>query len=150
MDWGTMFSLVNGGAMVAWVALVFLPRWPALLSGVLYIAVGLLCFVYAVSLIGIVSGLIPAGEGGGGANFTTIEGVRGLFASDGGVTVGWTHYLAFDLFVGLWIARDADAKGINRFIQAPILFATLMAGPLGLFIWLIVREPAARRQGRWT
>ncbi|MEO0908688.1 MAG: abscisic acid-deficient protein Aba4 family protein, partial [Pseudomonadota bacterium] len=37
------------------------------------------------------------------------------------------HYLAFDLFVGLWIARDADAKSISRLVQAPILLATLMA-----------------------
>ncbi len=150
MDWGTVFSLVNAGALIAWIALIFLPRWPALLSGVLYLGIGLLCFVYAIGLIGIISGIIPAGEADAGANFTTIEGVRGIFASDGGLTVGWTHYLAFDLFVGLWIARDADAKRIKRFVQAPILFSTLMAGPLGLFVWLVVREPAARRQGRWT
>ncbi|MEO0908687.1 MAG: abscisic acid-deficient protein Aba4 family protein [Pseudomonadota bacterium] len=74
--------------------------------------------------------------------------MRAIFSSDVGVVIGWTHYLAFDLFVGLWIARDADAKSISRLIQAPILLATLMAGPLGLFVWLIVREPAARKSGR--
>jgi hypothetical protein len=26
---------------------------------------------------------------------------------------------------------------------------TFLAGPLGLIVWLIVREPAARRSGRW-
>jgi len=78
------------------------------------------------------------------------EGVRTLFASDAGVTIGWTHYLAFDLFVGIWIARDGDDKYVSRFIQAPILLATFLAGPLGLGIWLLVREPAARKQGRWT
>ena len=62
----------------------------------------------------------------------------------GGVTVGWTHYLAFDLFIGIWIARDADAKGFARWIQAPILFATFMAGPVGLLVWLIVREHCRR------
>ncbi len=148
MGWAFVFNAVNMLALVGWVALISLPRWPALLSAVLYLGVGLLCVAYATGLIGVVSGLIPNPQGGG-ADFSTIAGVRAIFASDAGVTIGWTHYLAFDLFVGLWIARDGDAKNISRFIQAPILFATLMAGPLGLGIWLLLREPAARRGGRF-
>lgn len=148
MDWAFVFSSVNMLALIGWVALILLPRWPALLSGVLYLGIGLLCLIYATGLIGLISGLIP-NSGGGGADFTTIEGVRAIFASDGGVTIGWTHYLAFDLFVGLWIARDGDAKNISRLVQAPILLATFMAGPLGLLVWLGIREPVARRQGRF-
>jgi hypothetical protein len=148
IDWNAWFSMVNLLALIAWVGLIFLPRWPALLSGVLYLGVGLLCLIYATGLIGLLSGLIPNPQGGG-ADFTTIAGVRSIFASDAGVTIGWTHYLAFDLFVGLWIARDGDAKNISRFLQAPVLFATFMAGPLGLGLWLLIREPAARKQGRF-
>ncbi len=148
MGWAFVFSAVNMLALVGWAALILLPRWPALLSAVLYLGVGLLCVAYATGLIGVVSGLIPNPQGGG-ADFSTIAGVRAIFASDAGVTIGWTHYLAFDLFVGLWIARDGDAKDISRFVQAPILFATLMAGPLGLGLWLLIREPAARKQGRF-
>jgi hypothetical protein len=148
IDWNAWFSMVNLLALIAWVGLILLPRWPALLSGVLYMGVGLLCLIYATGLIGLLSGLIPNPQGGG-ADFTTIAGVRAIFGSDAGVTIGWTHYLAFDLFVGLWIARDGDAKNISRFIQAPILLATFMAGPLGLGLWLLLREPAARRQGRF-
>ena len=148
MGWAAVFGAVNLLALIAWTALILLPRWPALLSAILYLGVGLLCIVYATGLIGVVSGLIP-NPGGGGMDFTTIAGIRALFATDGGVTIGWTHYLAFDLFVGLWIARDGDAKSISRLVQAPVLLATFMAGPLGLGIWLLLREPAARRQGRF-
>lgn len=148
IDWSAWFSMVNLLALIAWTGLILLPRWPALLSGVLYLGVGLLCLIYATGLIGLLSGLIPNPQGGG-ADFTTIEGVRSIFASDAGVTIGWTHYLAFDLFVGLWIARDGDAKNISRLLQAPILLATFMAGPLGLGLWLAIREPAARKQGRF-
>jgi hypothetical protein len=148
IDWGMVFNAVNFLALIAWAALILLPRWPALLSGVLYMGVGLLCLIYAGGLIGVVSGVIPNPDGGG-ADFSTIAGVRAIFGSDAGVTVGWTHYLAFDLFVGLWIARDADAKEVSRLIQAPILLATFVAGPLGLGVWLLAREPAARRQGRF-
>lgn len=148
IDWNAWFSMVNLLALIAWTGLILLPRWPALLSGVLYLGVGLLCLIYATGLIGLLSGLTPNPDGGG-ADFTTIAGVRSIFASDAGVTIGWTHYLAFDLFVGLWIARDGDAKNISRLIQAPILLATFMAGPLGLGLWLLIREPAARKQGRF-
>lgn len=148
IDWNAWFSMVNLLALIAWTGLILLPRWPALLSGILYLGIGLLCLIYATGLIGLLSGLIPNPQGGG-ANFTTIEGVRSIFGSDGGVTIGWTHYLAFDLFIGLWIARDGDAKNISRLIQAPVLLATFMAGPLGLLVWLGLREPIARRQGRF-
>ncbi|MBA3863087.1 MAG: DUF4281 domain-containing protein [Erythrobacter sp.] len=148
MDWGLVFNVVNIIAAVGWAALILLPRWPALLSAVLYLGVGLLCLIYATGLIGVLTGVIPNPDGGG-ADFTTIAGVRAIFASDAGVVIGWTHYLAFDLFVGVWIVRDADAKGLSRWVQAPILLATFIAGPLGLLVWLLVREPAARRQGRF-
>lgn len=147
MGWDFLFSTVNLLALASWTALILLPRWPALLSALLYIGVGMLCLIYAASLIGILSGIIP-NVGGGDADFTTIPGIRAIFDNDAGVVIGWTHYLAFDLFVGLWIARDGDGKGISRFVQAPILLATFLAGPLGLLIWLIIREPAARKLGR--
>lgn len=149
--WETLFSLTNGLALLAWVALAFLPRWEALLSAILYIGVGILSLTYAVLVILTMSGQLDSGAiagGGGGMDFSSIEGVRGIFMSDGGVVIGWTHYLAFDLFVGLWIARDADNKGVNRVLQVPVLFFTLMLGPLGLALWLIIREPAARRMNR--
>ena len=145
--WDTVFGIANGLALVMWLALTLLPRWPALLSAILYLGVGLLCAAYALLLIGVLSGLFPAGEGG--MDFGSIEGVRAIFASDAGVTIGWIHYLAFDLFVGLWIARDADAKGFSRFVQAPVLLATFLAGPLGLVVWLLLREKRARALGRW-
>lgn len=148
IDWDALFTMVNLLALIAWVVLILLPRWPALLSGVLYMGVGLLCLIYAVTMIGVLTGLLP-NPGGGGADFTSIAGVQAIFATKAGTTIGWTHYLAFDLFVGLWIARDGDAKNVSRLVQAPILLATFMAGPLGLGLWLLLREPAARKQGRF-
>ena len=139
--WESIFGLVNITAIIAWVILIFLPRTPILASVVLYLGVGMLCLIYAIGLIGIVTGgFDPVGPEGPGMDFSSIQGIQAIFLSQGGTVVGWTHYLAFDLFVGLWIARDADPKGFSRFLQAPILLATFMAGPVGLLIWLLVRE----------
>lgn len=148
--WQGLFGAANLYAMILWAALILLPRWPALLAAVLYLGVGLLCLTYATLLVALLGfGIDPGGTTDATPDFTTIAGVRSIFASDGGATIGWIHYLAFDLFVGLWIARDADAKQFSRLVQAPILFATFMAGPLGLVLWLAIRERRARKQGRW-
>ena len=64
--------------------------------------------------------------------------MRGVYVADG---------LVGEVTV---IARDADAKEFSRILQAPILILTFMAGPIGLFLWLLVREPRARALGRWS
>lgn len=148
--WPTLFSLTNGLALIAWIMLAFLPRKPITRTLVMYLGVGLLCLVYAVLLLGVVSGGVdPVQTGSAGTpGFDTIAGVRAIFASDGGVVIGWTHYLAFDLFTGLWIAGDADKKGFGRITQLPFLLATFMVGPVGLLAWLVVRERRARAVAR--
>lgn len=150
MNWDAIFGAANMLALIAWAILILLPRWPALLSAILYLGVALLSLLYAVLLVSLTAGWVDPGGSMEGGNFSSIEGVQALFAAKGGLTLGWVHYLAFDLFVGLWIARDADAKGFSRILQAPVLLATFLAGPLGLFIWLLVREPRARASGRWS
>lgn len=149
MNWEIFFSLANGWAMIGWLALAFAPRGPKILALILYLGVFLLCFAYAILLSGLMSGLIDGGAGaadGDGAGFTTLAGVMNLFAAPGGALVGWIHYLAFDLFVGMWIARDADQKGFGRMVQLPFLVMTLLAGPVGLLIWLVIRDRRARAQ----
>lgn len=150
MAWAAMFSLTNVIALVAWVVLALLPRGPKLMAIVLYLGVGLLCAAYAMMFAGLLGGLFDprALPGAGQGNFTSITGIRALFMSDGGIVIGWTHYLAFDLFVGLWIAKDADHKGFSRLVQLPFLLATLMAGPIGLLLWMFVRERRARQAAR--
>ncbi|WP_332310471.1 abscisic acid-deficient protein Aba4 family protein [Alteripontixanthobacter muriae] len=108
----------------------------------------MLCFAYVAMLVALLTQMVDPVPVSGfeqhGFSYS-IEGLLQLFLSDGGIVLGWTHYLAFDLFAGLWIARDADAKDFARWVQVPILLATFLAGPLGLFIWLIVREKRARK-----
>lgn len=152
--WPTIFGAINLVALAAWAILLFLPRRAFAMACVLYLGIGLLCLVYSILLVLLAAGSIdPLRDAGlpphDIANFS-LEGVKSLFRSDGIVVLGWTHYLAFDLFVGLWIARDADAKGFSRLAQVPVLLATFLVGPLGLFVWLTIRERRARALGRWA
>ncbi len=132
MNWETAFSIASATAGLCWLALVFLPRsWPVL-PAVIRLAVPLLL---AVAYSALVLAYLFRVEGG----FDSIVHVRALFSSDPVLLAGWFHYLAFDLLIGAWIADEADRHGVSRFIQAPILVATFMFGPLGWLLFQGVR-----------
>lgn len=141
MPWEAIFGYANLYAMLCWAVLAFAPKRESLVAPLFYAGVGLLALAYAALIVGLLGGMIDGGKGGGGSmDFTTLAGVQALFDSQGGATIGWIHYLAFDLFVGIWVARNADRHGINRIVQVPVLFFILMAGPLGLTLYLIMRQ----------
>ena len=149
--WESFFSATNLIALAGWSVLLLLPRTPIPLSLVFYVGAGLLCACYALILGLLLGGADPVmvpGAPPADISDYSIAGIRALFQSDGGIVLGWTHYLAFDLFTGLWIARDADAKGFSRMIQAPFLVATFLVGPVGLLGWMVLRERRARATAR--
>ena len=132
VNWESLFGIGNSLAMAGWLALILLPRWPWLLAGLRY---GLLTLL-ALAYVSLILGYFFQVEGGG---FDSITAVRALFASDPVLLAGWLHYLAFDLFVGLWIAERATQINLHRILQAPILGATFMFGPLGLLLFYLTR-----------
>jgi hypothetical protein len=148
VNWQSVFAITNAIALIGWVLLLFGPRRPLTHSLVLYAAIGALCLVYAVLLLLLLGGAVDPARASADAAPPpldySVRGLRQMFASDGAITVGWTHYLALDLFTGLWIARDADGKGVGRILQGPVLLATYIAGPIGLLFWLALRAPLAR------
>jgi hypothetical protein len=136
MPFETLFSAASTAAMAGWLALILLPRWPMLIAGLRYALIGVLSLTYA-TLIFVYFFRV---EGGG---FGSITQVRVLFANDPVLVAGWIHYLAFDLFIGTWIAVEADRRGLNRVLQAPILAATFMFGPLGLLLFYLTSATQA-------
>jgi hypothetical protein len=142
MPWDTIFGYANLYALLCWVVLAFAPKREKIAPYLFYVGSGILALIYAVLIVSLMTGMISDGgaPGGPSADFTTLAGIMAIFDTPGGATIGWIHYLAFDLFVGIWAARNADRRGINRIIQLPILFFILMAGPLGLVLYLILRQ----------
>jgi hypothetical protein len=123
----TLFSASSTLALLAWVVLILAPRRPIVIAALRFGVIGILAILYAV--LAFVH--LYTVDGGG---FGSIAQVRALFASDGMLVAGWVHYLAFDLFVGTWIAQRLDQFQVSRLIQAPILVATFLFGPVGLLI----------------
>lgn len=122
----------NMMAMIGWLILIVGPRRIQLICWVpKYVIPGLLSAVY--------SGLMLANFFETKGGFGSLSEIQLLFTSDPILAAGWLHYLAFDLFIGAWIARSADEAQISRIIQVPILVATFMFGPMGLLLFLLTR-----------
>jgi len=133
-----LFSTLNLMTMAAWLPLVFLPRlrWTATVLPV--VVPSLLAVVY----VALVAATWAGSEGG----FSSLADVRALFDNPWMLVAGWTHYLAFDLFIGGWEVRDAQARGIPHLLVVPALLLTFLFGPAGLLLYLAIRL-ALRRPG---
>ncbi|MEL7197931.1 MAG: ABA4-like family protein [Pseudomonadota bacterium] len=135
-----VFGWASQAAMLGWVILIFLPRrWPQLLFIPRYLIPFGLSLLYA----GLAFAHFFTVEVGG---YSSLDQVRTLLSKDEMLLAGWVHYLAFDLFIGGWIAVEADKLGFNRLIQAPILVATFLFGPVGLALFLTMRAGYFRKQ----
>lgn len=123
--------------MLGWVILIFLPRrwkWVNLIPAVIIPLV--LSLVYSV----LIARYFFSAEGG----FDTLANVQQLFTFPAAALAGWVHFLAFDLYVGGIVARQADELGLSRLIQAPILLLTFMFGPFGFLLFMLVKMAMLR------
>jgi hypothetical protein len=126
-----LFIVSNAIAMLSWLMLVVLPgrRWVTdIVTGTAVPA--LFGFLY----LGIVVTTFGSAEGG----FSTLEGVASLFANPWLLLAGWVHYLAFDLLIGTWEARDARRRGVRHLLLVPCLLLTFMFGPVGWLLYMSV------------
>ena len=149
IDLELLFSWAGNLAMLGWVVLAFLPwrgRLIYMLTGVVIPC--LLAVLYGGLMF---ANFASATGDNGGGGYGSLAEVKALFGKDELLLAGWVHYLAFDLAIGAWIAERADRAGISRIIQIPILFMTLMFGPVGYLLFVLTEtgwNGARRLSGR--
>ena len=68
-----------------------------------------------------------------------------LFEDNLYVMMFWTHFVAINLFLGGWIVKDAQKFSINKVLLAIPLIIIYLIGPIGLFVYWIIRIFYARR-----
>ena len=129
-----VFSIVNPIALVSWLLLIALPRrrWAIDAAGL----------AVPVLFAAVYTAIIAAKFFGSAGGFSSLPDVALLFSNPWLLLAGWTHYLAFDLLVGTWEARDAQARGVPHLLLVPCLVLTFLFGPAG---WLLYRVISARR-----
>lgn len=133
MTYDIIFNIYNSGILIFWLFLLVFPKskltkkmtdfpWIPLV-----IAFGYIFFLVTSDSIFSV-------------DFSSLSGLTEMFQNSNprGVAAGWLHYLAFDFWVGCWILRDSQKKGVKHaFIIFPMLF-TFMLGPVGVIIYTLV------------
>ncbi len=130
-----IFSIANLFVVPFWALLIIAPGWRVTHRVVHSIVAPLILGATYIALIA--SGAFTAAPEGAG--FSSLEGVMALFTVPSAVLAGWVHYLVFDLFVGAWEARDAKRRGFPHWLLIPCLLLTFLLGPVGLFLYLILR-----------
>ncbi|MEQ9300696.1 MAG: ABA4-like family protein [Cyclobacteriaceae bacterium] len=128
-----VFGMTNGLATLGWALLLFTPNWHITRKLLFTLLIPtLLCAAYLIAMLS-----FPSQSG---MDFSSLDSVAGMFSQREVVLVGWIHYLAFDLMVGLWINFNARKHGIKHlYIVLPLIF-TFMLGPIGLLAYLILRS----------
>lgn len=127
----TLFGIVSILPMPVWGAMLLFPStdftrklvsaaWPLIALAAVYVAL-----------------LITALFAGGGVASLSFDVLRTGVGSEWGFLTAWAHMLALDLFAGIWIFRDAKYWGVS---PTWFLVGTLMAGPLGLGLYLWFRS----------
>lgn len=135
----TLFTYLNLIALTGWIGLASAsPMGPGSLRHNVLLICGrwipvLLCVTYSVLL----ARYWGSAAGGG---FQSLGAVQKLFSSPGVLLAGWTHYLAFDLFLGRWMVDDASSEGRSRVPLAAALPVTFLFGPVGVLVYLIGRS----------
>ena len=61
------------------------------------------------------------------------------------IMIFWTHFIAINLFIGGWIVKDSQKFAINKVLMAVPLIVTYLIGPIGLFLYWIIRIFYAKR-----
>ena len=71
--------------------------------------------------------------------YLSISNLSNLFSNNLFLILFWIHFVSINLFVGGWMVRDSQKLYINKILVAFPLIITYLIGPLGIFIYWLIR-----------
>jgi hypothetical protein len=129
MNPATLFEFANMLALAGWAALIL-----GIITGHAWLRVSIAGCAVPISLSVVYAVLIVVAWPGSEGGYDTLDAVSRLFDDPRMLLAGWTHYLAFDLLIGGWIANEVDRRGLTRWLLFPALPLTFLFGPVGLLV----------------
>ena len=134
----TLYYWVNIGVLPFWLILVFFPRshisryfvtsiFPFLLLSGAYVFMLYKSYLNSFDFVG---------------NFNlymSISDLSELFSNKSFLMMFWIHFISINLFTGGWIVKDSQKFLINKFLLFIPLLITYLIGPLGLFVYWLIR-----------
>ena len=68
-----------------------------------------------------------------------IDNLSDLFKDKFYLIMFWIHFISINLFTGGWIVKDSQRFFINKILVAVPLTITYLIGPIGLFVYWLIR-----------
>jgi len=133
-----LYYWVNFGVLPFWLLLIFFPQshlcryfvtsiFPIFVLSGTYIFVLYKSYLNSYDFMG---------------NFNLYFGINdisNLFSDKNFLMMFWIHFIAINLFTGGWIVKDAQKFSINKIVLIIPLLVTYLIGPLGLFLYWLIR-----------
>ena len=132
MNFSVLFLLSNKFVLTGWLLPLIAPKWKYTSRISTYICVLMLSVIYSIIIIHSLSGF-------DWRSFSTLQNVRKLFQSDETLLAGWIHYLAFDLFMGVYILKKTQELKIPHLFNLFLLPLTFLFGPLGYTVFMSIK-----------
>jgi|TARA_B110000037_G_C17042677_1_gene474357 hypothetical protein len=139
-----LYMWVNLGVMPFWLILIFFPQSHLCRYFVTSIfPIFVLCGAYIFVLYK--SHKIGYDFTGNFSLYLGLDELSKLFEDYLYLMIFWTHFIAINLFLGGWIVKDAQKFYINKILLAFPLITTYLIGPIGLFVYWVIRIFYAKR-----
>ncbi len=74
-----------------------------------------------------------------------LDDLRSLFSENAFLLLFWIHFLGVNLFCGCWIVKDSQKFNISKYVNFIPLFITYFIGPIGLFLYWLIRVVNAKK-----
>ncbi len=131
-----LFNLITVAPLVVWISMILFPKtlftqrmimsyWIYIVFGALYALLALAFLATEFNLTGL-----------------DLNSLKQMLSSDWGLLALWTQLMSFNLFIAVWIFRDAKYWGIKTL---PYLLLAFLAAPLGLAIYLFIRQRKSKK-----
>ena len=133
MTYKIIFNIYNTGILIFWLLLLVFPKSKLTQKMTDFPWIPLVIAFGYIYFLGTSDSIFSV-------DFSSLSALTEMFQNSNprGVAAGWLHYLAFDFWVGCWILRDSQKKGVKHaFIIFPMFF-TFMLGPVGVIIYTLV------------
>jgi hypothetical protein len=133
-----LYYWVNLGVLPFWLILIFFPQ-------------SNLCryFVTSILPIFVLSGayifilyksyLNSYNFNGNFSLYFSIDNISELFSDQNFLMMFWIHFISINLFTGGWIVKDSQKFSISKMLLIIPLIITYLIGPLGLFMYWLIR-----------
>ena len=143
---GNIYSWANFGVLPFWFMLIFIPNSKFTQIFVNSVILPLiLATAYAYTIYQTILLDEPVFEIF--KLYLSLDNLYTIFATESFLLVFWLHFLALNLFLGSWVARDGVKYNMSRNLVFIPLILIYFTGPIGLVLYWLMRIFYAKKLG---